>query len=83
MNRRRLLRRIQQGYLQSIRFRDFVNLVEGFGFRYDHTTGSHQVYRHPAVRETLVLLPEKGEAKPYQVRALMDLVARYNLQLEG
>ena len=82
MNRRqRLLRRIRQGHLNNIRFADFIDLVEGFGFEYDHTTGSHQVYYHPVINERLVLLPERGEVRPYQVRQLLNLVARYNLEL--
>ena len=62
MNRRRLLRRIQQGHLQNVRYADFVELVNGFGFVYDHTTGSHEIYKHPLIRRPFPLQALRGEA---------------------
>ena len=84
MNRRRLLRHIQQGHLQNVRYADFVELVKGFGFVYDirHTTGSHQIYKHPLVQRPFPLQPLRGEAKVQQIRELLKLVEDYNLELE-
>jgi len=36
----------------------------------------------PGVAELVNLQPEKGQAKPYQVRQVATLVRRYDLQLE-
>jgi predicted RNA binding protein YcfA (HicA-like mRNA interferase family) len=71
MRRRRLLRRLLDGHLRNIRFRDIRELVEGFGFRLTHVNGSHRIFEHPVVTE-LVNLQEVvgGEAKPYQIRQI-------------
>lgn len=61
---------------------DFTHLLEAFAFQLDHIRGSHHFYFHPQVSEALSLQPHRGEAKPYQIRQFLDLVGRYNLQLE-
>ncbi len=45
--------------------------------------GSHHVFVHPILRELVNLQEVSGKAKPYQVRQLLDLVERYNLQLDN
>ena len=82
MNRRRLLRRIQAGHPRNIRFSDLTNLVEGLGFRLDRIRGSHHIYVHPVLDDALNLQPRGGQAKEYQVRQLLNLIERYNLELE-
>ena len=81
MNRRKLLKRILSGS-RNVRFDDFVNLVEGFGFRLSRVRGSHHIFEHPDVSEFLNLQSSKGEAKPYQVRQFLKLVEQYDLELE-
>lgn len=81
MNRRRLLRRLLAGSL-NVSFSDLTNLAEGFGFQLARVRGSHHIFRHPHVSELLNLQDVGGAAKPYQVRQLLALVERYNLQLE-
>lgn len=44
---------------------------------------SIKIYVHPAVPELVNLQNVKGQAKPYQVRQLLRLIERYNLQLQG
>ena len=82
MNRRRLLRRLLQGALRNVAFNDLVSLVEGFGFRLVRVSGSHHIFTHPDIPELLSLQSVRNEAKPYQIRQLLRLVERYNLQLE-
>ena len=41
------------------------------------------MFVHPTLRELVNLQKVGGKAKPYQVRQLLDLVERYNLQLDG
>ncbi len=40
------------------------------------------MFAHPTLRELVNLQEVGGKAKPYQVRQLLDLVERYNLQFE-
>jgi predicted RNA binding protein YcfA (HicA-like mRNA interferase family) len=82
MDRRRLLRRLREGQHQNVRFRDFRRLVEAFGFQLHRVGGSHFRYAHPNLGEILNLQPLGRQAKPYQIRQLLDLVDRYNLTLE-
>ena len=81
MNRRKLLRRILASS-KNVRFGDFVNLVEGFGFRLSRIRGSHHIFEHPNISELLNLQESKGEVKPYQVKQFLRLVEQYNLELE-
>jgi predicted RNA binding protein YcfA (HicA-like mRNA interferase family) len=82
MNRQRLLRRLAQGSLNNVRFRDFTDLVEGFGFELARVEGSHHIYTHPSVVEQVNIQEHKGEAKPYQIRQFLRLIETYNLRLE-
>ena len=82
MNRRKLLRRLSRGALQDVAFRDFVSLVEGFGFRRDRTSGSHHIFVHVSINAVINLQNVDGQAKPYQIRQFLRLVERYDLRLE-
>ena len=82
MNRRKLLRRLSEGALANVRFADLMDLAEGFGFRLVRVSGSHHIFAHPDIPEMVNLQEVQGEAKPYQIRQLLRLVERYNLQLE-
>jgi predicted RNA binding protein YcfA (HicA-like mRNA interferase family) len=82
MNRRRLLRRLLDGHLQNIRFRDLRDLVEGFGFRLTRISGSHHIFEHERVTELVNLQEVGGEGKPYQIRQFLRLIERYDLRLE-
>jgi hypothetical protein len=80
VNRRRLLLRILNGS-RNVAFSDFVNLIEGFGFRLSRVRGSHHIYVHPALPELLNLQDVGSQAKPYQVRQALKLIERYHLRL--
>jgi len=82
MNRRRLFKRLTAGDVHNVRFTDFMNLVEAFGFELQRTEGSHHMFWHPGILEMLNVQAEKGQAKPYQIRHFVRLVERYNLRLE-
>ena len=83
MNRRQLLRRLALGAVHNVAFSDMVNLTEGFGFHLMRVSGSHHVFIHPDIPELINLQSVRGEAKPYQIRQLLRLVERYNIELEG
>ena len=82
MNRQKLLKKLAQGALRNVSFRDMVHLVEGFGFRLVRVSGSHHIFSHPGVAELVNLQEVDGEAKPYQIRQFIRLIERYNVTLE-
>ena len=82
MNKRKLLAKALAGS-RNIRFREVVILAEAFGFRLSRVKGSHHIFVHPNVQELVNLQDVGGKAKPYQIHQLLELVERYNLQLEG
>jgi predicted RNA binding protein YcfA (HicA-like mRNA interferase family) len=82
MNKRKLLAKALTGS-KNLRFTEAVRLAEAFGFQLSRVRSSHHVFVHPTLRELVNLQEVGGRAKPYQVRQLLDLVERYNLQLDG
>ena len=81
MRQQRLLQRLGEGNVNNVRFRDFLGLVEGFGFRFERISGSHYVYTHGLMPGTISLQDVKGQAKPYQIRQFLKVVEKYNLEL--
>ena len=80
MRPRKLLKRIATAQ-HNVRFSDAITLAQALGFRLARTEGSHHILIHPAVPEPLNLQNVRGQAKPYQVKQLVQLVERYNLLL--
>lgn len=64
----------------NLRFKDACILAKAFGFRISRVSGSHHILSHPRVRELLNLQSVHGDSKPYQVRQLLQLIKRYNLE---
>lgn len=81
MNRKRLLQKILMGS-QNVRFNDLVSLIEALGFGLDRVNGSHHIFKHPDVQELVNLQDVRGEAKPYQVRQVVELIEAYGLTLD-
>jgi predicted RNA binding protein YcfA (HicA-like mRNA interferase family) len=79
--RRRLLQKLLSGS-RNIRFAEAIACAEAFGFRLSRINGSHHIYVHTNVSELLNLQNVNGQAKPYQVKQLLRLIERYNLQME-
>ena len=68
---------------RNVRFNDMVRLVEAFGFHASRTSGRHHIFVHPQMPELINLQNVRGQAKPYQIRQVLQLIERYNLSLEG
>jgi predicted RNA binding protein YcfA (HicA-like mRNA interferase family) len=81
MNKQKLLAKALSGS-KNIRFHEAMALAEAFGFRLSRVRGSHHILVHSGVRELVNLQEVGGKAKPYQIRQLLELVERYNLELE-
>jgi len=65
-----------------ISFRDFVRLLEAFGFRHHRTSGSHDVYGHPLLARPLIIQPIGKDAKAYQVAQFLDMVEQSGLTMD-
>ena len=81
MKKSKLLQKLLSGS-KNIRFSEAVGCAEMFGFRLERIKGSHHIFVHPDVPELVNLQDVKGKAKPYQVKQLLQLIERYNLQME-
>ena len=81
MNKRKLLAKALSGS-KNLRFGEAVELAKAFGFHLSRTKGSHHIFVHTTVRELVNLQQVGGKAKPYQVYQLLEIVERYNLQIE-
>lgn len=68
---------------KNLRFGEALALAKAFGFRLSRTKGSHHIFVHPRIRELVNLQEVNGKAKPYQVRQLLEIVERYDLELEA
>ncbi len=82
MKKRKLLQKLLSGS-KNIRFSEAVAGAEMFGFQLDRINGSHHIFVHPEIPELVNLQDVNGKAKPYQVKQLLQLIERYNLQMEG
>lgn len=71
-----------QSTARAIAFRDFVALIEAFGFEEVRSRGSHRCFSHPHCTKLLVIQPKGPDAKRYQVRELLDMIEEFGLTLK-
>jgi len=81
MKKRKLLQKLISGS-KNVRFSEATKVAKSFGFRLDRITGSHHIFIHPDLPELINLQNVNGEAKPYQIKQLLKIVEKYNLQME-
>lgn len=82
MNKQKLLQKLLLG-TKNIRFSEAVTIAEAFGFHLDRINGSHHIFLHKLIPELLNLQNVRGKAKPYQIKQLLELIEKHNLQMEG
>ncbi len=69
---------------KNVRFDDFVSILEAFGFSLNRITGSHHIFDHEDVPQSVSIQPDHNkQAKSYQVKQFLKLVEKYNLTLSG
>ena len=73
---------LQDSSARTVAFRDFERLLRAFGFVHERTVGSHRQYVHPNVPFPFPVQPSRKEAKRYQVRQFLDIVAEHELSIE-
>ena len=78
MNKGKLLRKIASGS-NDIKFSEFVTLLKACGFTLDRVSGSHHIFKHPAVTEIINIQNCNGQVKPYQIRQFLKLIERYGI----
>ncbi len=81
MSKRKLLKKAL-GSPANLRFEQVIQLAEGFGFKLARVSGSHHIFTHPKIAELVNLQDCDGKAKPYQVRQLLRIAEKNNLNIE-
>lgn len=69
----------------SLKFKELCMLVEAVGYVFDRQTGSHRIYRHQLRREVpMVNIQEgkHGDAKPYQVKQVLQIIDAFDLEVD-
>lgn len=61
-------------------FREFISLIEAFGFHLNRTNGSHRIFVHPLGDRPLSVQPVGTMAKHYQVVQFRAMVRRLDLK---
>jgi predicted RNA binding protein YcfA (HicA-like mRNA interferase family) len=75
---KKTLSKLQSG-TRSVRFVEFEQVLLAFGFVHRRTSGSHRIYSHPKATRPLSIQPINGEAKAYQVKQFLAMVAEFGL----
>jgi len=81
MKKKKLFQKILSGS-KNIKFQEAVGCAEMFGFQLDRISGSHHIFVHPDIPELINLQNVKGKAKPYQIKQLIQIIERFDLQME-
>jgi len=64
----------------GIRFKELCLLAEHIGFQKRGGKGSHVVYERDGVEEILTFQNHRGMAKPYQVKQMLAVIEKYQLE---
>ena len=81
MKKIKLLQKLLSGS-KNIQFSEAVACAKAFGFQLSRIKGGHHIYIHPEVPELINLQNVDGKVKPYQVKQLLGIIERYDLQME-
>ena len=80
MKEKKLLKKILAGS-KNISFRDFVSLVQAFGFQLTRKHGSHYIFQHASIQELINIQNVHGQVKPYQIKQFLELIEKYDLPI--
>ncbi len=70
------------GSSKNVAFQDVIKLAQSFGFKLDRVSGSHHIFIHEQIPDLINLQNAKGQAKPYQLKQLINLIERYDLKMK-
>lgn len=71
----KLLNKLKRREFQNWSFDDARALLKHLGYIYDHTTGSHEIWKH-SLHGIANLQNVKGQAKPYQLRQILEQITK-------
>ncbi len=75
----KLIRRILEGRSDAnISFSELRSLLLHLGFE-ERTKGSHHIFHRDGIEEMINLQKDDGQAKPYQVKQIRQLILRHEL----
>jgi hypothetical protein len=67
---------------RNFSFDDLCYILERAGFELRADKGSHRIYYKQGVVEILNVQPRDGQAKPYQVKQVRELLLKYKIDIE-
>jgi len=79
---RKILLRFSSGNLQNTKFSELKLLLDAYGFTLARVAGSHHIYTHPDITEIVNVQKVGNEAKPYQIRQILQLIEKHDLECE-
>lgn len=75
----KFLKRLMNGVSdKDISFSELCGFLRRLGFE-ERIRGDHHIFTAESVEEILNLQPQKGLAKPYQVKQVRNLIRKYHL----
>lgn len=77
-NKYKLLEAAKQSN-KNFKFTDLIKLAEYHGFVHVRQKGSHFMMKHDSKPLFMNFQNKKGQAKPFQVRQLLQAIEEYNL----
>jgi hypothetical protein len=63
----------------SFDFPELVLILSWYGFEERKGKGSHRIFCKPGIQEMINLQPQKGKAKPYQVKQVRIFLVTHKL----
>ena len=63
----------------SVHFSETISLLHALGFSL-RVKGSHHIFYREGIEEIINIQPDGSKAKPYQVRQIRGLIAKYRLE---
>jgi predicted RNA binding protein YcfA (HicA-like mRNA interferase family) len=82
MNKRKLFQQILHSRGKNVLFKDFITIIESFGFKLDRINGSHHIFINKKHKQLISVQSDGKDAKPYQVRQFIIIVERLNIRME-
>ena len=76
--RKSLLKILQGNADANVRFSELCQCLDRFGFTM-RIKGSHHIFYREDIEEILNLQPSGGNAKPYQVKQVRNVIIKYRL----
>jgi len=68
---------------KNFNFHDILTILKKLGFE-ERIKGSHRIFYRKDVEEILNLQPKKdGNAKPYQVKQVREIIQKYRLLMQN